>query len=58
MITLPTSAGRCTSLPSTSSARNASDKRLAVDADLRVDLSSEQYFAGRDRVLERALKGL
>ena len=38
--------------------RSASDKRLAVGADLRVDLTSEQYFAGRDPVLERALKGL
>ena len=38
--------------------RNARDKRLAVGADLRVDLTSAQYFAGRDPVLERALKGL
>jgi C-terminal processing protease CtpA/Prc len=38
--------------------RNASDKRLAVGADLRVDLTSSQYFAARDPVLERALKGL
>jgi hypothetical protein len=38
--------------------RSAADKRLAVGADLRVDLTSEQYFGGRDPVLERALKGL
>ena len=35
-----------------------SDRRLAVAPDVRVDLSSAQYFAGRDPVLERALKGL
>jgi len=34
------------------------DRRLAVEPDVRVDLTSAQYFAGRDPVLERALKGL
>jgi Peptidase family S41 len=38
--------------------RNANDKRLAVGADVRVELTSAQYFAGRDPVLERALRGL
>jgi hypothetical protein len=38
--------------------RNANDKRLAVEPDVRVDLTSAQYFAGRDPVLERALRGL
>jgi C-terminal processing protease CtpA/Prc len=38
--------------------RNPRDRRLAVGADVRVDLTSTQYFAGRDPVLERALKGL
>lgn len=38
--------------------RNPGDKRLAVGADIRVDVTSAQYFAGRDPVLERALKGL
>ena len=38
--------------------RNARDRRLAVGADVRVDLTSAQYFAGRDPVLERALRGL
>jgi hypothetical protein len=38
--------------------RSPSDRRLAVGADVRVDLTSAQYFAGRDPVLERALKGL
>lgn len=35
-----------------------SDRRLAVEPNVRVDLTSAQYFAGRDPVLERALKGL
>ena len=34
------------------------DRRLAVEPNVRVDLSSAQYFSGRDPVLERALKGL
>ena len=34
------------------------DRRLAVAPDLPVDLTSAQYFAGRDPVLERALRGL
>ena len=38
--------------------RNRNDRRLAVEPDVRVDLTSAQYFAGRDPVLERALKGL
>jgi hypothetical protein len=38
--------------------RGRNDRRLAVEPDVRVDLTSAQYFAGRDPVLERALKGL
>lgn len=38
--------------------RSRSDRRLAVDPDVRVDLTSAQYFSGRDPVLERALAGL
>jgi hypothetical protein len=38
--------------------RNAKDRRLAVEPDIRVDLTSTQYFAGRDPVLARALRGL
>jgi hypothetical protein len=38
--------------------KGRNDRRLAVAPDVRVDLSSAQYFAGRDPVLERALKGL
>jgi hypothetical protein len=34
------------------------DRRLAIEPDVRVDLTSAQYFAGRDPVLDRALKGL
>lgn len=34
------------------------DRRLAVEPDVRVDLSSAQYFGGVDPVLARALKGL
>ena len=34
------------------------DRRLAVAPDIRIDLSSAQYFAGPDPVLERALRGL
>ena len=34
------------------------DRRLAVDPDVPVELSSAQYFAGVDPVLARALKGL
>ena len=38
--------------------RGPNDHRLAVAPDVRVELTSAQYFAGRDPVLERALKGL
>jgi hypothetical protein len=38
--------------------RGPNDHRLAVAPDVRVDLTSAQYFAGRDPVLERSLKGL
>ena len=38
--------------------RGPKDKRLAVAPDVRVDLTSTQYFAGRDPLLERALQGL
>jgi hypothetical protein len=38
--------------------RGPGDRRLAVEPDVRVDVTSAQYFARRDPVLERALKGL
>ena len=38
--------------------RGSNDRRLAIAPDVRVDLASAQFFAGRDPVLERALKGL
>ena len=38
--------------------RGPNDRRLAVEPDIRVDLASAQYFARRDPVLERALRGL
>jgi hypothetical protein len=38
--------------------KGSNDRRLAVGPDVRVDLSSEDHFAGRDPVLERALRGL
>jgi hypothetical protein len=38
--------------------KSRNDRRLAVAPDLRVELTSAQYFAGRDPVLERALRGL
>ena len=38
--------------------KNRSDHRLAVEPDVPVDLASSQYFAGRDPVLERVLRGL
>ena len=38
--------------------RGANDKRLAVAPDLPVPLTSVEYFAGRDPVLRRALRGL
>jgi C-terminal processing protease CtpA/Prc len=38
--------------------RGPNDHRLAVAPDIRVDLTSTQYFAGQDPVLERALRGL
>jgi hypothetical protein len=34
------------------------DRRLAVAPDIRVDLTSTDYFAGRDPALARALRGL
>jgi C-terminal processing protease CtpA/Prc len=34
------------------------DHRLAVEPDIGIDLTSAQYFAGRDPVLERALRAL
>jgi hypothetical protein len=34
------------------------DRRLAVDPDIRVDLTSTDYFAKRDPALARALRGL
>jgi hypothetical protein len=34
------------------------DRRLAIGPNIAVDLSSKQYFAGADPVLERALRGL
>jgi Peptidase family S41 len=37
---------------------SGSDRRLAVEPDVRVDLSSAQYFARRDPVLARVLSGL
>ena len=38
--------------------RGPNDHRLAVAPDVRVELMSAQYFAGRDPVLERSLSGL
>jgi hypothetical protein len=38
--------------------RGPNDHRLAVGPDVRVELTSTQYFAGRDPVLECALRGL
>ena len=38
--------------------RGPKDRRLAVEPDIRVDVTSTQYFAGRDPVLERALRGV
>jgi len=38
--------------------RGPNDHRLAVAPDVRVELTAAQYFAGRDPVLERALRGL
>jgi C-terminal processing protease CtpA/Prc len=38
--------------------RGPNDKRLAIDPNVRVEVTSAQYFAGRDPVLERALRGL
>ncbi|HEY5872046.1 MAG TPA: S41 family peptidase, partial [Gaiellaceae bacterium] len=38
--------------------KGKNDRRLAVAPDIRIDLSSAQYFAGQDPVLERALRGL
>ena len=44
--------------PETGPRKSKSDRRLAVEPDVGVDLTSEQYFASVDPVLERALKGL
>ena len=38
--------------------RSPRDRRLAVGVDVRVELTSAQYFASRDPVLERALRGV
>lgn len=38
--------------------KGPNDLRLAVGPDVPVDLTSAQYFAGRDPVLQRALRGL
>jgi Peptidase family S41 len=38
--------------------RGPNDKRLAIEPDVRIDVTSADYAAGRDPVLERALKGL
>jgi hypothetical protein len=38
--------------------KSRNDHRLAVDPDIPMDLTSSQYFAARDPVLERALRGL
>jgi C-terminal processing protease CtpA/Prc len=38
--------------------RSRSDRRLAVAPDVRVDLTSADYFSRRDPVLARALAGL
>jgi Peptidase family S41 len=38
--------------------RGPGDHRLAVEPDVRVDLTSAQYFVGLDPVLARALRGL
>jgi hypothetical protein len=38
--------------------RGPRDRRLAVEPDLPVEPSSSDYFAGRDPVLARALRGL
>jgi Peptidase family S41 len=38
--------------------RGPNDTRLAVEPDVRVDVTSAQYFARRDPVLERTLRGL
>lgn len=38
--------------------RGPNDRRLAVEADVPIDVTSADYFAGRDPVLERALQGL
>lgn len=38
--------------------RGPKDRRLAVEADVPIDVTSADYFAARDPVLERALQGL
>ena len=34
------------------------DRRLAVEPDIRVDVTSADFLAARDTVLERVLRGL
>jgi hypothetical protein len=38
--------------------KSRSDRRLAIEPDTPLELTSTQYFSGRDPVLERALRGL
>jgi hypothetical protein len=38
--------------------KGPNDRRLAVEPDVRVELTSAQYFSGLDPVLARALRGL
>lgn len=38
--------------------KGRNDRRLAVAPDVKVELSAEDHFAGRDPVLARALRGL
>jgi hypothetical protein len=38
--------------------KSRNDRRLAVEPDVRVELTSDHYFSGRDPVLDRALRGL
>jgi hypothetical protein len=38
--------------------KSRSDRRLAIEPDIPLELTSTQYFSGRDPVLERALRGL
>ena len=38
--------------------KSKNDHRLAVEPDVRIDLTSSQHFAARDPVLQRALRGV